>query len=468
MLLCGIIDELTKSAPETHAVSFFFCQATDVRINHATSVLRGLISMMVDQQPILISHVRKQYDKAGKQVFEDVNAWEALSEILASILEDPLLRTTYLIIDALDECTMGLYRLLEFVAQKSSAYPHIKWIVSSRNWPTIEETLDTLSQKTKLCLELNETSVAKAVAIFINYKVQKLAEKKKYNNENRDAVFQHLSSNAHGTFLWVALVCKELTHVSKRHVRKKLQDFPSGLDELYKRMLNQIRGLDDAELCKSLLGVMTTVYRPITFDELMSCIDLPEDIAHDYAEAYESLEEIIGLCGSFLTIRGRTISLVHQSAKDFLLQEAEIFPGGEDIVHYSIFSRSLRAMARTLRRDIYSLVHPGCPIEQVNQPDPDPLAAIDYACIYWVDHLCRCSPNKNAIGDLQDSGPVGIFFRNHYLHWLEALSLSRNLSGGVASILKLENLLQVCFYSYSSKHDSDNIPLDDTDEFTTY
>lgn len=446
MLLCGIIDELTQSAPTTSTISYFFCQATDVRINHATAILRGLIFMLVEQLPPLISHVRKQYDKAGKQVFDDVNAWEALSEILASILEDPLLRTTYLIIDALDECTMGLDRLLEFVAQKSSAYPHIKWIVSSRNWPSIEEALDTMLQKTKLSLELNETSVAKAVAIFIDCKVQKLAEKKKYNNEIRDAVSQHLSSNAHGTFLWVALVCKELTHVSKRHVRKKLQDFPSGLDELYKRMLNQICGLDDGELCKSLLGVMTTVYRPVTFAELMSCIDLPEDVAHDFADDYESLEEIIGLCGSFLTIRGRTISLIHQSAKDFLLQEAEIFPGGEDIVHYSIFSRSLGAMARTLRRDVYSLVHPGYPTDQVNQPDPDPLAAMRYACVYWVDHLNGCSPSKNAIEDLQDSGSVGIFFHNDYLHWLESLSLSRCLSEGVASILRLESLLKVCFH----------------------
>ncbi|KAJ5111290.1 hypothetical protein N7532_001825 [Penicillium argentinense] len=375
MLLCGIIDELTKSAPDTTTIAFFFCQATDVRINHATAVLRGLIFMLVDQQPSLISHIRRQYDKAGKQVFEDVNAWEALSEILTSILGDSL-QTTYLIIDALDECTTGLDRLLELVAQQSSACPHAKWIVSSRNWPAIEETLDAATQKTKLWLELNEASVTEAVAFFIRYKVQKLTEKKKFDNSTRDAVFQYLLSNAHGTFLWVALVCEKLTKVPKRNIRKKLKEFPSGLDELYKRMLSQINESDDddARLCKSLLGVVTTVYRPIMLDELASCINLPEGVADDH----ESLEEIIGLCGSFLTLRGRTISLVHQSAKDFLLREAvqEIFPDGEDIVHYSIFSKSLGAISRTLRRDIYSLLHPGYPVNQVNQPHPDPLASI--------------------------------------------------------------------------------------------
>ncbi|KAJ6038209.1 uncharacterized protein N7446_005023 [Penicillium canescens] len=349
MLLCGIINELTTFAPDTATVSFFFCQATDVRINHATAVLRGLIFMLVDQQPSLIPHVRRPYDKTGKQVFEDVNAWEALSEIFTSILEDPLLQTTYLVIDALDECTTGLDRLLKLLSQKSSAYPHVKWIVSSRNWPAIEEILDVATQKTKLCLELNETSVAEAVAAFIHYRVQELAEKKKYTSEIRDTVSQHLLSNAHGTFLWVALVCEKLTNVPKRNVRKKLEEFPSGLDELYKRMLGQISESDDAEICKSLLSVITAVHRPITLDELASYIDLPEEIADN-----SDLAEIIGICGSFLTLRRRTISLVHQSAKDFLLREAahEIFPDGEDSVHSSICSKSLlAAIARTLRRE---------------------------------------------------------------------------------------------------------------------
>lgn len=210
-------------------------------------------------------------------------------------------------------------------------------------------------------------------------------------------------------------------------------------------MLDQVSESDDAQICKSLLSVITTVYRPITLDELASCMDLPEEVEDD-----SDLIGIIGLCGSFLTLRERTIFLVHQSAKDFLLREAfhEVFPDGEDVAHYSIFSKSLGAIAGNLRRDIYNLVRPGYPIDQVNQPDPDPLAATRYACVYWVDHLTECSPSKNTIEDLQDNGSVDIFFHNNYLYWLEALSLSRSLPEGVASIVKLENLLKVCFHKH--------------------
>jgi hypothetical protein len=61
MLLCSIIDELKKSTPPG-LLSFFFCQGTDSRINNATAVLRGLIYLLADQEPSLISHLRKKYD----------------------------------------------------------------------------------------------------------------------------------------------------------------------------------------------------------------------------------------------------------------------------------------------------------------------------------------------------------------------------------------------------------------------
>jgi hypothetical protein len=52
--------------------------------------------------------VRKKYDHTSKALFEDPNAWIALSEIFTSILQDPSLKSIYLIIDALDECKTNL------------------------------------------------------------------------------------------------------------------------------------------------------------------------------------------------------------------------------------------------------------------------------------------------------------------------------------------------------------------------
>jgi hypothetical protein len=340
MLLCGLINELKRSMPRTTLLSYFFCQATDSRINSATAVLRGLLYMLMTQQPLLASHVRKKHTHVGKALFEDANAWVVLAEIFGDVLQDPRLRSTYLIIDALDECVAdGLPKLLEFVAKWSSVSSRIKWIVSSRNWPDIEAQLDRAGHKVKLSLELNAESVAAAVDVFIRQKVDNLAQEKQYKTEMRRAVLEHLTSNANDTFLWVALVCQELERTDKWNVLKKLALFPSGLDSLYKRMMDQISDSDSAEICRQVLTSTAVLYRPVTIPELIALVQPLEDLADDL----ESVRKIVSLCGSFLTLRENTVYFVHQSAKEFLFTNAldKVFLHGTEAVHLAMFSKSL-------------------------------------------------------------------------------------------------------------------------------
>ncbi|XTI86758.1 hypothetical protein V2W45_1509518, partial [Cenococcum geophilum] len=442
MLLCGIINELKKSIAKTHLLSFFYCQATDSRINSATAVLRGLLYLLIDQQPSLISHIQKQHDLAGKTLFEDTNAWVSLSDIFTNVLQDPSLESAYLIIDALDECVAAdLPKLLDFIVKKSPVSPRVKWIVSSRNWPSIEKKLNTAAQGVWLCLELNENSVSTAVTSYIQFKVNQLARGNAYDNETCDAVQQYLLLNANGTFLWVALVCQELADISGWDAEELSKAFPPELDLLYKRMLDEICNSKHAKLCKSILAVVSVVRRPIMLGELESFVDMPARSSGNY----KILAEIIGLCGSFLTLQECTISFVHQSAKDFLVGKAynEIYSSGIEYLHHTIFSRSLQIMSKKLKRDVYGLGAPGVPIDQVKQPDSDPLSLARYSCVYWIDHLLDCNPTRNATNDLQDGGSVDKFLRRSYLYWLEALSLCRSMSEGVVSMAKLEALLQV-------------------------
>jgi hypothetical protein len=443
MLLCGIINELQSSIRRTALLSYFFCQATDSRINSATAVLRGLLYMLMNQQPSLVSHVRKKHDHAGKSLFEDANAWVALTEIFVDVLRDPNLSTTYLIIDALDECVTDRPKLLEFVAKQSSTSDRVKWIVSSRNWPGIEAQLERAGHKVRLSLELNAKSVAAAVDIFIRQKVDQLAQEKQYKAETRHAVLQHLMSKANDTFLWVALVCQDLERTEKWNVPKKLASFPPGLDSLYERMMDQISDSDNAEICLQVLASTSVLYRPVTIPEL---IVLAEQLA-DFVDDLESVRKIVSFCGSFLTLREDTVYFVHQSAKDFLFAKGldKVFPHGTEDAHRVIFSKSLAILSRTLHRDMYSLKALGSPVKNVKPPDTDPLAVSRYPCVYWIDHLHDSKPkySVNSVGDLQTIGVVDEFLRKKYLYWLEGLSLCKNLGRGVVSIAKLWSLVQV-------------------------
>ncbi|KAH6717349.1 hypothetical protein BKA61DRAFT_478141 [Leptodontidium sp. MPI-SDFR-AT-0119] len=463
MLLCGIIDKL-KEAPSVSStsgcclLSYFFCQATDLRINSATAVLRGLIYLLADQQPALLQHVRKKYDATGKELFVDTNAWFALSEVFMNILQDPSLERTYVIIDALDECVTGLQQLLQFIDKTLPVCPHVKWIISSRNWPSIEEQQHISDQKVQLRLELNEDSISAAVSTYIEHRLGELAKRKKYNAELEYSIHKYLSLNAGATFLWVALVLEELDRIDRRNALTRVKMFPPELGPLYEQMMAQVSKSNNADLCKRILSIVAVVKRPITlrelvsFDDTLHKLDCPQNISEDI----EDLEQTIGQCGSFLTIRERTVYFVHQSAKDFLLQgnkSQEIFRSGIDELNHAIFSRSLRLMSRVLRRDVYSLRAPGITIDDVKQPDPDPLAAIRYSCLYWVDHLLDYQAGEVRIKDLKDSTLVYSFLRQYFLYWLEALSLMKYMSDGVIMIRKLENLQMKQFDGSQYVHD---------------
>jgi hypothetical protein len=142
-------------------------------VNSTTSVIRGLLYMLVDQQPSLMSHIRRKYDCAGKALFEDANAWVALSEIFTSMTQDKGLKTTYLVVDAFDECVVDLPKLLDLIVRTSTLSRRVKWLVSSRNENQIEEKLKSVGDEAKLSLEpkQNAKQVARAVDAYIDHKL---------------------------------------------------------------------------------------------------------------------------------------------------------------------------------------------------------------------------------------------------------------------------------------------------------
>ncbi|PVH91746.1 WD40 repeat-like protein [Periconia macrospinosa] len=441
MLLCGIINELNKSIAKRHLLSYFFCEATDSRINNATAVLRGLIYRLVVQQPSLLSHIREKYDHRGKTLFEGTNAWAALFEIFTNILQDPSLSSTYLIIDALDECEVDLPKLLNFIVQKSTISSRVKWVVSSRNDANIERRLQVDDSGMRLSLELKENAeqVSRAVGLYIDDKLSRLES---LNNSLRNQVRDILRRKADGTFLWVALVVRELEGPGSWDPLQVAEEAPPGLHQLYDRMMNQIQRLKEknSEMCRLLLSTACVAYRPLYLAEMGSLCGLSGQVS----TLVRNVRTIVVMCSSFLTVRGDQVYFIHQSAKDYLSDKMRntVFPS-ERRIHYDMFSRSLKLMSSALKRDMYSLIAPGFPVDKVQVPVHDPLATMRYSCVHWVDHLCDWDSNSANHGiDSQEKGAIVDFIKKKYLYWLEALSLCRSVSEGVLAMAKLNALAQ--------------------------
>ncbi|KAL8296169.1 hypothetical protein RB600_001589 [Gaeumannomyces tritici] len=485
MLLCTIIDELEgetklRNPEATTLLSYFFCQATDASLNNATALLRGLIYMLVKQRDSLLSHLRDKFDDSGQPRFQDAGAWNVLSGILVNILRDGKLPKTDLIIDALDECTIGRDKLVDLVRQNASS--GVRWIVSSRNNVELSGQLDYPHSTLELEQPDNAKAVSLAVHTYINSKTAHI------KSPLQDHVREVLRQKADGTFLWVALVVQELKRAKPWEVRRMVDEVPTGLDELYSRMIQQIRQLrrSEQDYCRLVLSAVTLAYRPLRLPELGVVSGLPDDISGED----EYIREVVNTSGSFLTVRGKTVYFVHQSAKEYLADKATwtIFPSGPAAAHYVMFRRSLNALS-VLRYDIYGLRHLGTLINDVKVPNPDPLAALRYSCVYWIDHFCNAYDGVPTVsflvllflfhlfkvlgmsrgrsagafihdcsqylkvgtvlnrylqcqGHLRDNSDVHNFLQQYFLYWIEALSLCGAISDGVLAVARLERLLK--------------------------
>ncbi|KAG8664814.1 uncharacterized protein FPOAC1_013594 [Fusarium poae] len=395
MLLCGIINHLKQETSQV--LSFYFCQATQSELRSAVSVLRGLLWLLCDRQSQLTSFVRSKYDNQGSKLFEDGYAFESLKRIFLDMLKDPCLREAVFVVDALDECSDDSRKdLIDFILE-ASRHSSSKWVVSSRNLPSIEVQFQ--------------------------------------DSENiRDDVRNKLLLKANDTFLWVALVCKELARpeVKARNTIDKLDSIPGGLSELYQRMLEQAFMSEDGDICRKILATECITYRPISLDELRTLVADTKDFSD------KELKEVIGECGSFLTLQEDIVYFVHQSAQDFLTDSAksDIFPSGIQDQHYLIFRRSLDALM-TLTRNIYNLEFSGDLCTEISCPKPDPLSHLRYSCLHWVDHLEVIKGNRNQ----SDDEAISRFIGKRFLYWLEALSLQGQMPQGVKAVQTLKEII---------------------------
>ena len=83
-------------------------------------------------------------------------------------------------------------------------------------------------------------------------------------------------------------------------------------------------------------------------------------------------------------------------------------------------------------------------------------ADIQYSCRYWVHHL------KQSGRYIFDEDAVDAFLREHFLHWLEALSLMGKISDCISLIDTLRSLADVSYsasqyyiYYFSNTHTMD-------------
>lgn len=448
MLLCGIINGL-ENISGIH-FSYFFCQATDSRINTAKAVVGGLLRFFLERHKKLLGHVSETFKDKLDQL-SGPNAWEVLCDIFEMVAQEPSLPDPICIIDALDECEHDCKSLLNLIVKTS---PHVKWLISSRNTKDIERRLQSIDPSRRLSLELggNALYVSHSVDAYINRSIHNI-EALEHNEDLRAYTTNILRSKANGTYLWVSLVVGQLQNTDQRNIKHILNKMPEGLENLYSLIMTQSYerlGQEDREAYPIILSTVATAKRPLLLEELFTFVKCQWKYS-DNIHSIRDMQDMVKDCGAFLSIRDNTIYFIHQSAKDFMTHNALelIFPSGIRFQHSRMFQTSLNTLSTFLRYNIYNLKAPDIGVKDLSLPCPDPLAPIAYCCVFWVEHLVHsCESNKSEIEKseseelFKNNGIIHSFLKDKYLCWLEALALLRKLTPqGVDAAHKLKRLV---------------------------
>lgn len=329
-----LTEELAEKAKQDGRITFvyYFCDSKDQNRRTASTVLRGLLLQTLRRRPALFKLILPEYKQKGKQWFD---SFDGLRRIFCSMLDDPDVGKTYILVDALDECEencrVDLLQCLESIASISQV------IVTSRMTVEIEE-VELKSQKRypgrqcpRLCsdfIHVDSAAINKDLSNFIEVKIEELPAR--FSVKTKDMIKDALIDRAGGTFIWVSLVLMDISKAKRSDaVSQKLHKLPRDLNEIYVRILRDIDD-DDVSDARFILQCVTAAMRPLTVQELTIAWMIGKGSwIEDHAPRPDDISEYENdwkCCGPILRLDSdgetRTVNLIHQSAKDFLLDRS--------------------------------------------------------------------------------------------------------------------------------------------------
>lgn len=440
MLNIGILSEMfARPSNITSSVVYYFCEARGEGQTRAMEVLRTLVWGLLIQQPLLFPHLKDSHKFSGAAMFNGPDAFYNLRDKFMAMLADDRLTPVCLVIDALDECEDGqpgvqdLIDIASHFLQKTTFSAKIKWILSSR--PEVDLPKRLSDEVTSKLVQLDVHSRAEPLNLYIEHKLWQLKRVLHYDDATMKDLETEIRKRAQNTFLWVALVLKDLVinQVEGCFALEEIQRNPSKLSELYERMMTRIEKGRYSDLSRSILEVVYSASRPLSYLEVRVLSGLPPRA---------SAERFVRECGSFLTVEDGKVHVLHNSAREYL---ADRFKERSSLIHEMMFENSLNSLSDVLKPNVYQLL-PGCEISDVVVPQNDPLAPLAYSCEYWTEHFYK------GRGHMSEDGHVWTFLKSHFLHWLESLSLLGKLSTAIVSTRKLRikskvHIIHMVYYS---------------------
>ncbi|KAF5573000.1 ankyrin repeat [Fusarium pseudocircinatum] len=311
-------------------ICHFFFKDDNEEQRSSLFALRALLHQIFSVDKTLLRHAYAVFESKGQAIFDD---FDSLWDIFSGIAKDPLAPNLFIILDALDECektsqSQLLESLNKLYQEKAlDKTPFLKTMLLSRPENVIKYSLSRNAAILRLRGEDQTSSISEDVELVIRSRISELGGHG-LSHDLLSGLERTIVKNADRTFLWATLMIELLKEAASRGASlKDLEDLLSNDDiyAIYSKLLERSHGSSET---KELLQLILAAARPLTLDELNVALTVtPQQVS--FKELKFSLKSSIeshlkNACGHFIRVIRSEVFLIHQTAREFLLQQHEM------------------------------------------------------------------------------------------------------------------------------------------------
>ncbi|KAE8330619.1 ankyrin repeat-containing domain protein [Aspergillus sergii] len=318
---------------DRRAICYFFFKDDFEDQRSITTALCCILSQLFQARRDLLSEgILEQFEIQGDNFS---NSFSELWDALITTTETHDAGEVIILLDAIDECEDEGRILLEQALCKfygSKRDSNLKFLLTTRPYGKIKRGLRPLDIPELPVIHLSGESdaemhkISAEIEIFVRERVRNIRAKLRLGHEEQQLMLERLLQIPNRTYLWAQLTLELIeseVDIDKRRIVDVTTNLPNSVYDAYERILSKSRNTEQA---KKLLHIIVGAARPLTVQEMgvalrlkeshRSCLDLdiiPEERFRD---------TIRDLCGLFVTILDSRLYLIHQTAKEFLIQGA--------------------------------------------------------------------------------------------------------------------------------------------------
>lgn len=395
VLAAFLISRFLESSMRCH---YYFFKHDNSGKRSASSLLRSLafqISQDVPEFEAALDNMSKMGVRLEK--LEARQIWHKLFVSVLFKLENNL--PLYWVIDALDE-SESVNTIIELLSSLGYSKIPIHIILFSRSTSSITRALDRISN----IIPVAVTSLVQNVS-DIRFHTTKEIEYMHGAADLQQEIIGQIVDRAEGNFLWVSLVLREIMEChSYEEIKVVMEEIPSGMDLLYRRMeaiIKELSRASDKNLARHVLIWVMYSRRPLDIDELLQALQLKTSAILDLRFTIKKI------CGHFVTVDSKNyVTLVHRTAREYLIKSSNLpFSVALHDSHKEIFIRTFSVyLDPQLRSKLYGNSLP--PFHS-------------YSATSWAYHLSSSPVDSEDILDM-----LITFFKGPYvLPWVHSVAI---------------------------------------------